>query len=36
MLGYFPLGVSSGLIEAKPWFLNLSFGIIYSLDNLKK
>lgn len=36
MLGYFPLSVSNSQIEAKPWFLNLSFGIIYALDNIKK
>lgn len=36
MLGYFPLSVSSNQLEARPWYFNISFGVIYSLDNLKK
>jgi hypothetical protein len=36
MFGYFPLSVSSNQLEARPWFFNLSFGVIYSLDDLKK
>jgi hypothetical protein len=36
MFGYFPLSVSSNQLEARPWYFNLSFGVIYSLDDLKK
>lgn len=36
MFGYFPLSVSNNQLEARPWYLNLSFGVIYSLDDLKK
>jgi len=33
MLGYFPLSVSSNQLEARPWYINISFGVIYSLNN---
>jgi hypothetical protein len=36
MFGYFPLSVSSNQLEARPWYFNISFGVIYSLDDLKK
>lgn len=36
MFGYFPISVSSNQLEARPWYFNLSFGVIYSLDDLKK
>lgn len=33
MFGYFPLSVSSNQLEARPWYFNISFGVIYSLNN---
>jgi hypothetical protein len=36
MFGYFPLSVSNNQLVARPWYFNLSFGVIYSLDDLKK
>lgn len=35
MLGYFPISTSSNQLEAKPLYLNISFGVLYTLDNLK-
>ncbi|MFZ4799508.1 MAG: hypothetical protein ACOYMA_18570 [Bacteroidia bacterium] len=36
MLGFFPLSVSNKDLEARPWFVNLNLGLIYTLDLLKK
>lgn len=36
MLGYYPLSVTNKDLEAKPWFVNFNFGVIYTLDMLKK
>ena len=36
MLGYYPLSVSNSDLEARPWFVNLNLGVIYTLDVLKK
>ncbi len=36
MLGFFPLSVSSQDLEARPWFVNINIGAIYTLDKLKK
>jgi hypothetical protein len=36
MFGYFPFSVSSNQLEARPWYFNINFGIIYSLSDLKK
>jgi hypothetical protein len=36
MLGYYPLSVTNKDLAAKPWFVNLNLGVIYTLDVLKK
>lgn len=36
MLGYYPLSVTNEDLAAKPWFVNFNFGVIYTLDVLKK
>jgi hypothetical protein len=36
MFGYFPLSVSNKDLEARPWFINLNLGVIYTLDLLNK
>lgn len=36
MIGYFPLSVTNGDIAARPWFVSLNLGMIYTLDKLKK
>lgn len=36
MLGFYPLSVSNKDLEARPWFVNLNLGIIYTLDQWKK
>lgn len=36
MFGFFPLTVSNNDLEARPWFVNVNLGIIYTLDLLKK
>ena len=36
MLGYYPLSVTNKDLAAKPWFVNFNFGVIYTLDVLKK
>lgn len=36
MFGYFPFSVSTNQLEANPWYVNISFGVMYSLDSFKK
>lgn len=36
LIGYFPMSVTSGDINAHPWFISLNLGMIYTLDKLKK
>jgi hypothetical protein len=36
LIGYFPMSVTSGDINARPWFISLNLGMIYTLDKLKK
>jgi len=36
MLGFFPFSVSNKDLEARPWFVNLNLGLIYTLDLLNK
>lgn len=35
MIGIFPLAVSANQLEARPWFLNINFGAIFTTDIFK-